>query len=330
MTTNKFIRDPRCATLVAALVAAMVVSFFVFVQSGEARQAVPDKQSPYASITPWIIGGTEVPNGKYPFMVLLQMTSPKGGGGNCGGTLIDRDSVLTAAHCFYSPTTGKNLLEDKLQVEAFVGRTVRSSNQGHTRFAKWVSTHPDYKGIKGLRARYNTYDAAVIELRRPVWGITPIKLATSKQNNLEKPGRNATVAGWGNTIAHPPRGFRPQPPGPPEIPDRMQEAQMPIVSDSSAESAYDPRPETRLTRPIPYSPSFMIAAGGKVKDACQGDSGGPLFVARAPDGGSSGEYTQIGITSLNTGGCAYKDFPMVYTEVNNPSIRSFITNAAGK
>jgi secreted trypsin-like serine protease len=339
MTTNKFIRDPRCATLVAALVAAMVVSFFVFVQSGEARQAVPDKQSPYASITPWIIGGTEVPNGKYPFMVLLQMTSPKGGGGNCGGTLIDRDSVLTAAHCFYSPTTGKNLLEDKLQVEAFVGRTVRSSNQGHTRFAKWVSTHPDYKGIKGLRARYNTYDAAVIELRRPVWGITPIKLATSKQNNLEKPGRNATVAGWGNTIASSP--YDPEPPGGPEIPDRMHEAQVPIVSDSSAKQALDPRPETRHTRGIVYSPPLMIAAGGKGKDdICHGDSGGPLFFALGDNGddgddgddgengGSSGKYTQIGITSFFTGGCAYKYFPVAYTEVNNPKIRNWIISAA--
>ncbi len=74
----------------------------------------------------------------------------------------------------------------------------------------------------------------------------------------------------------------------------------------------------------------MIVAGGMGKDACQGDSGGPLFVARAPNGGPSGQYTQIGIASLNTGGCAYKDFSMVYTEVNNPSIRSFITDAASK
>jgi secreted trypsin-like serine protease len=233
---------------------------------------------------------------------------------------------LTARHCFYAPNTGKPIPKS-VKVQVFVGRTVRSSNQGQVRWAKRV--HQAFKSVgRSTNARY---DAAVVELRRPVRGITPIKLATSTQNYLEKPGRTATVAGWGNTIAHPPHGFRPQPPGPPEIPDRMQEAQVQVISDSSAERAYDPRPETRLTRPIRYSPPIMITAGGKGKDACQGDSGGPLFVARAPDGGgSSGAYTQIGITSLNTGGCAYKDFSMVYTEVNNPSIRSFITNAAGK
>jgi secreted trypsin-like serine protease len=325
MSANKVIRDPLWATLVGALIAAMGVCFFGFVQSGEAAPQASDEQHPYASITPWIVGGTEVPNGKYPFMAFLNFTVKGQSVGFCGGTLIDQDSVLTARHCFYAPNTGKPIPKS-VEVQVIVGRTVRSSNQGQVRSAKRV--HQAFKSVS--RPTNARYDAAVVELSRPVWGITPIKLATSKQNYLEKPGRNATVAGWGNTIAHPPRGFRPQPPGPPEIPDRMHEAQVPIVSDSSAEGAYDPRPETRLTRPISYSPLLMIAAGGKVKDACQGDSGGPLFVARAPDGGSSGPYTQIGITSLNTGGCAYKDFPMVYTEVNNPSVRSFITNAAGK
>ena len=46
MTANKLIREPLWATLLAAWVAAMV-SFFVFVQSGEtAPQATADNQSP--------------------------------------------------------------------------------------------------------------------------------------------------------------------------------------------------------------------------------------------------------------------------------------------
>jgi secreted trypsin-like serine protease len=86
---------------------------------------------------------------------------------------------------------------------------------------------------------------------------------------------------------------------------------VPIVTDSGAEQAYDPRLVTRLTRQSKYSPPVEITAGGKGKDTCQGDSGGALFFALGPDGGGdnddgdnggfSGKYTQIGITSFGCG-----------------------------
>src|SRR5215207_7909194 len=75
MSVDKFIRNPLWATLVEALVAAMVVvSLIVFVHSGEAAPQAADEQTPYASVSPkspMIVGGTAVPNGKYPFMAAL-------------------------------------------------------------------------------------------------------------------------------------------------------------------------------------------------------------------------------------------------------------------
>jgi secreted trypsin-like serine protease len=89
------------ATLVGALVAAIVVSLFVFVQGGEAAPQAADKQ-PSASVSPMIVGGTEVSDGKYPFMALLDFRTPKGEFlDSCGASLIDQDSVLTAAHCIF-------------------------------------------------------------------------------------------------------------------------------------------------------------------------------------------------------------------------------------
>jgi secreted trypsin-like serine protease len=178
----------------------------------------------------------------------------------------------------------------------------------------------------------NRYDAGVVELRRPVKGIKPIELATSKQNYLERPGRNATVAGWGLQLAYQPGADYPPKS---RIQNHMRDAQVPLVSDSRARQIY-----------TDYIPPIMIAAGGKGKDACQGDSGGPLFVRTSGndddgrkngddsncddnDRGSGGEYTQIGITSTGAG-CGAKGVPGVYAEVNNPSIRSFITSAASK
>ena len=68
MSANKVIRLPLWATLLAALVTAMVVASFVFVQSGEAAQAADEQPSAKA---PKIIGGKPAPNGKHPFMAAL-------------------------------------------------------------------------------------------------------------------------------------------------------------------------------------------------------------------------------------------------------------------
>jgi trypsin len=189
-----------------------------------------------------------------------------------------------------------------LDLEVSVGRTVRSSNQGQVRSWESIYCHLDYNARNN-----NAYDAAVINLGGAMKGIKPINLPTSTQNNLEKPGRKATVAAWGNTFANPP-----DPPGQPSFPDRMHQAQVPIVSDARAKQVYGQD----------YVPPVMIPADGNGVDTCQGDSGGPLFAQ------VSGKYTQIGITSWGKGCAAGK--PGVYAEVNNPSIRNFITNAAAK
>lgn len=110
-------------------------------------------------------------------------------------------------------------------------------------------------------------DAAVIEVGRPVQGIGPIALAGVGSDELETPGRPATVAGWGNTIAQPPIG----PGGPQNYPKRMREVQPPLVSDAECELSYGPE----------FYPELMVCAGQTGMDTCQGDSGGPMFVEDA-------------------------------------------------
>jgi secreted trypsin-like serine protease len=100
MSVDKFIRNPLLATLVGALVAAMVVSFVVFVPSGDAAPQTADEQTPYASVSPkspMIVGGTAVPSGNYPFIAALLDTRRPGDAFDqlfCGGTL----SRVRAAH----------------------------------------------------------------------------------------------------------------------------------------------------------------------------------------------------------------------------------------
>jgi len=121
-----------------------------------------------------------------------------------------------------------------------------------------------------------------------------------------------TVAGWGTTMSG---GTRQ---------DRMQEATVTVVSEADAAKSYSD-----------YVPELMIAAGGNGKDTCQGDSGGPLFatplrLGKQPPGSAPTPraHYQYGITDYGRG-CAGPD-PGVYTEVNAPSIREFITTSMNK
>src|ERR687890_2024923 len=234
MWVDKFIRNPLWATLVGTLVAAMVVSLVVFVQSGEATPHTADEQTPYASVSPkspMIVGGIAVPNGKYTFMAALLDKRRAGDAFDeqfCGGTLIDKDSVLTAAHCLVNPKP------DKLQV--VVGRTVLNQHRGQLRSVSRRFIHPRFNG--------NGYDAAVLKLRRPVKGIKPIKLASAKQNKLEKPGHILRAAGWGVTKQRPDI-----------LPKRMHEVSVPVISDARAKRAY------QHSQGPKYLPSLNVAGG---------------------------------------------------------------------
>jgi secreted trypsin-like serine protease len=278
-------RGSLWATLVGTLVAAMGLSFFVFVQSGEAApQVAADEPHPYASVSPKIIGGTQVTNGKYPFMAHIEIRFLIGWA-TCEGTLVDRDSVLTAAHC----------LQNAIGASVVVGRTdLTQRNQGQVIGTSRAFIHPRFD----RNQKADVYDAGVLKLRRAVTGIKPIKLATAKQNHLEKPGRILTVASWGVTRAK----------GTPVA--RMRQVRIPVVSDSRAEKGYDAF----------YVPSLQIAAGKQGKTACQGDSGAPLF--------DSGSRTQVGIVNGGRYKCGTARYPAFFAEVNNPEIRNFILRAA--
>jgi secreted trypsin-like serine protease len=238
---------------------------------------------------PYIVGGTPVPDGKYPFMAFVEISFKDGTGATCGGTLIDQDSVLTTAHCLVKPQTSAS------SARVGVGGTVLSQPQFLLRTATEAFIIPTYN------PRNQSNDAAVLKLNSAVTGIKPIKLATSSQNDLERPGRVLTVAGWGKTS----EGGGP-------TPDRMNEVPLPVVSDATAQQAWSTQ----------YVPSLMVATDSQAgKDAFLGDSGGPLFNPGATP-------TQVGIVSYGSLGTTRGSRPTAYTEVNNSEIRTFIVNSA--
>jgi secreted trypsin-like serine protease len=258
------------------------------------------------AITPKIVGGTAVPNGKYKFQAALLAQSF---GTNdfqrqyCGGSLISPFDVLTAAHCVdFVGVPGGIPLSD---LRVVVGRTVLTSTQGQKRRAAAISIHPRWDPATF------SFDAAVVHLASPINGIAPVQLVTPGVDALERPGTLATVTGWGNTIQQPagPGG------GGVNFPDRMREAKVPITSRAECRTAY-------ATAGLPIT-ATMLCAGRTNLDTCQGDSGGPLFFKAAGPG-----YIQAGITSWGIG-CGATGFPGVYTRLSNRGVGNFVLSVTG-
>lgn len=249
---------------------------------------------------PPIIGGSDVPDGKYPFMTTLQY-EPRGDTAYdrhiCGGTLIGPYAVLTAAHCVYGVPE-----EELTDFSVIVGRTLLTNEgQGHARDIEQIFVHPKYDPLAGAFAP----DVAVLLLTEPVTDIQPVQLATPGTDALERPGRSVTATGWGNIVQQ-----DPFPGGGVFVgPDRMQEAAMPVVSDDECQISYDGA----------LLPEYEVCAGRTGKDACQGDSGGPLFVA-VP---GTTRVVQIGVTSWGVG-CGASGYPGVWAQVSNVEVGEFL------
>ena len=242
---------------------------------------------------PRIIGGEPADFGEYPFMVALLFEPIAGNDFQkqyCGASLIDSRWVLTAAHCV-------DFLEGPDEVAVAVSRNHLNSTEGQRRDVKAIYIHPDWN------PDIFSPDVALLELTRPVTGITPIRLAGAADDVFEAPGTLLTVIGWGNTDGRTNKA---------SFPDELREVVVPVVSDADCDKAYGgfATVETQL------------CAGEGGLDSCQGDSGGPLFAT------TSGGPIQMGIVSWGVG-CAKNHFPGVYGEVNSPTIRSFITAISG-
>ncbi|MFE1442598.1 S1 family serine peptidase [Streptomyces sp. NPDC058739] len=278
----------RIAAATAVCGAALALTA-TSVGSAQAAGDTADRGRPVANI----IGGVQQPDGKYPFMAALLSKGPGKPVDRqfCGGSLLSRELVMTAAHC----VLGTNPKE----IETTVGRTALSKkNQGQLRNVTDIVVHPRY--ARGQEA----YDIAFLYLDKPVTGIAPVLLPTVGTDALIRPGAQATVAGWGNVNTEVPA-----------YPDRLRAVNVPIVSHIECKASY-----------AEYDKKVNVCAGVEGRDSCQGDSGGPMFRKLK---GRQGVY-QIGVVSYGDG-CAEQGAPGVYAYTGSAELwKTLGESAKGK
>jgi len=275
MFSNVFVRPRsdrgapvRAGGLVAALTLASVLSGVVLSPSVA-----------HAQMQPNVVGGKPAPEGAWPGVVgILYAGEPDNFWAQyCGGTLIGKRHVLTAAHC-----VDGSYVED---IEVLVG-TQDLQSGGRRVAVKGYVMHPKYD------PSIIDFDVAVIELARAVRDIEPVKFASSaaEETAAAPVGSKAMVVGWGLMED--------------SYPTVLMQAKLPIVDHGDCEAIYD-----ELAYPIT---SRMLCAGSPrhTKASCYGDSGGPLW-GKAEDGTYS---VQVGVVSWGIP-CAYAGYPDVFSRL---------------
>ncbi|WP_051326101.1 S1 family peptidase [Glycomyces tenuis] len=183
-----------------------------------------------------IIGGEPAAEGQYPWMVALADAADPSYN-YCGGSLVDDDVVLTAAHCTADSAPGDVV--------------VRHGSVDIT--ATQVHEVADIHVAEGYDETTTVQDWSLLKLAEPIPGAEPITLAAEDRADWG----TLEIAGWGISDDG-------------QAPTGLRYAQVPHVSDEDCAEAYPSEfdAESMLC-------AGDLANGGV--DSCQGDSGGPLM-----------------------------------------------------
>ena len=259
---------------------------------------LPDPQQ-FARIPQWmkptqskIVGGDIAPD-TIPWQVHVHFLPrpggyPCNGTCTCGGTILNENTILSAAHCFYP-------LETAEYIQA--GITVVRSSKGQKIDVEGVIFHPDYDESRGF-AEYDN-DIAILKLKEPLTfndDVLPARLPDATLNPEFKE-EFAYISGWGTTSR-----------GGPSSQD-LKFVTVPILEINKCvnlNSLYTPSEIT----------TNMICAGDLIdggEDSCQGDSGGPMIIQYSDSDDTAIIY---GVVSWGNG-CAKQNGPGMYARVSN-------------
>ncbi|KAJ7990034.1 hypothetical protein DPEC_G00310670 [Dallia pectoralis] len=262
----------------------------VFVATGS---SVPQTRSS-------IVGGENASKGSWPWMAYL-MISNSSITWLCGGSIINENWVLTAAHCV---DPEDNVIAEQSYVHLGVHSMLELNDPDVVvRTMSNIVVHPEYESLSwGV-----LNDIALVKLNHSACLshlIMPVQLPGPE--DIWNHESECWLTGWGDIDIGEPLSGR-------EI---LQQVKVPLIRQCACLEAY------------PLLNSGMICAGfwEGGKDTCQGDSGGPLVCL------SGGRFIQVGVTSFGNG-CALEGFPGVYARVVrymdfilesiNPNIETF-------
>ncbi|XP_050071933.1 transmembrane protease serine 9-like [Anopheles maculipalpis] len=197
--------------------------------------------------------GSETKEGHWPWHTALYHWEKNAFEYVCGGSIIDRNTILTAAHCLY--TTRGQIKLDKLSVQVGRNQLSEASTRSQEHQAEQLIIHP------GFSPNNVADDIALIKLATDITMtryIQPVCLWNMEPNQELIVGRNGTVVGFGLTEHD-------------RVSDYLRQAAIEVV-DSWACIESD-----REVYGATLTAGMFCGGGTAGVSVCNGDSGGGIF-----------------------------------------------------
>ncbi|RWS19390.1 trypsin-1-like protein, partial [Leptotrombidium deliense] len=186
-----------------------------------------------------IFGGQRVPDGKYPWMALLNLILPNGETARCGGSLINDRYILTAAHC---------LPHGLRQITVTLGIN-KATEDRERRKVKFYTKHTMYN------SKTTENDIALVQLAEPVQFTPKIQPICLPPQDMLKFGP-LVIAGWGSTNRN------------------GSGVSQYLLEATIREYDFD---ECNSEMGHQLNRNSQFCAGEVGKNSCSGDSGGPVM-----------------------------------------------------